>query len=285
MVRIRDCRPNGSRWSSSRESIECVWFAFLKLGACINSPVKRQRENPKRPLEIWAMDTLKQGLAAIIVHSTNVLVSSFIAPSSSMQVSVQTSTTSPCVLYFLHILLDTTIGVFFLYAFLKALHRIGDYFKLEGIDSGFYGVPPKWNYWARQFGLFLSAWFLVKSLVVIAISYSSLLVMFGAWTLGPILQTHNPRLQVLVVMLLFPLVMNIVQAWLIDMLIKGKKGHGPEEDDPLVEPLILYEEEDSLLEETGLGIRPNVDSMSNDAPILEGKEDEGAGGSPKSRTA
>jgi hypothetical protein len=220
------------------------------------------------------MDTLKQGLAAIIVHSTNVLVSSFIEPSAQESL-ISTNASNPCVLYFLHILLDTTIGVFFLYAFLKGLHWIGDSFKLEGIESGFYGSPPSWNYWARQFGLFLGAWFFVKSLVVVAISYSSLLVSFGAWILSPILQTHNPRIQVLAVMLLFPLVMNIVQAWLIDMLIKGKKGHAPGDDDQLVEPLIVYEEEDSPLEETGLCIRlGGGEAILSDIPVLEGKEDQ-----------
>ncbi|OAJ40393.1 hypothetical protein BDEG_24136 [Batrachochytrium dendrobatidis JEL423] len=44
---------------------------------------------------------------------------------------------------------------------------------------------------------------------------------FGKWVLSPLTAIGDPRFQIVVVMLIFPLIMNIVQAWLIDMVIKG----------------------------------------------------------------
>lgn len=41
------------------------------------------------------------------------------------------------------------------------------------------------------------------------------------WLLSPLMGSDT-RGQVIVVMLIFPLIMNICQAWLIDMVIKAK---------------------------------------------------------------
>lgn len=51
---------------------------------------------------------------------------------------------NPCSLYFLNILIDTTVGVMIFYLTLKALtwyltERLGK----EGFVSGQYGVPPR----------------------------------------------------------------------------------------------------------------------------------------------
>ena len=80
---------------------------------------KRHRETPKRPWRIWCVSTLhvyrvshpqghgrsfdvsKQVIGQMFVHGVNVLISDVVA---------HLSTTNPCVLYFLNILIDTTLG-------------------------------------------------------------------------------------------------------------------------------------------------------------------------------
>jgi uncharacterized membrane protein YgcG len=83
-------------------------------------------------------------------------------------------------------------------------------------------LPSRLTAWLRQFALFISAWFFVKVVVVISLQTFPFLSHFATWVLDPISRTGNAKLQVVVVMLLFPLVMNVVQAWLVDMVIKGK---------------------------------------------------------------
>jgi hypothetical protein len=53
---------------------------------------------------------------------------------------------NPCSTYFLNILIDTTIGVAILYFALKAAtHLMEKYTGLDGLQSGYYGDPPKFR--------------------------------------------------------------------------------------------------------------------------------------------
>ena len=75
--------------------------------------------------------------------------------------------------------------------------------------------------WFKQTALFITAWFFVKLTVQIALTTFPFFAQFAQWLLSP-LEKGDSRVQVIVVMLIFPLIMNVVQAWLIDMVIKGK---------------------------------------------------------------
>ena len=190
-------------------------LALIAFGSLL---FKRHRESPQRPLVIWAMDTSKQAFAASLVHFTNVFVSA-------------EGTGNPCVWYFLHLLLDTTVGVYVLSVFLSILHRLVDYFQIPDMQSGVYGVPPRLSVWLKQFLLFITAWLFVKLLVVLSLAYIPLFRIIGELLLSPFKSIGDPRAQIVFVMLLFPLVMNIVQAWLIDMLIKAGQRQTPPDDD------------------------------------------------------
>ncbi|KAJ3106164.1 hypothetical protein HDU97_006981 [Phlyctochytrium planicorne] len=196
-------------WISER-SVQ-IFLASLALSSLV---YKRHREHPRRPVLIWFFDTSKQALAAGMVHFANVGVSYLSGRNEKEK--------NPCIWYFLNILLDTTIGVGILYCFLKVLHGIADFFKLKDMKSGHYGTPPRASAWLKQLSLFITAWFFVKVTVVIALETFPFFSHFAELVLRPIERTGNPKLQVVVVMLLFPLVMNVVQAWLIDHVIKGK---------------------------------------------------------------
>lgn len=62
---------------------------------------KRQRESPKRPWRIWLFDVAKQLAGQMFVHGVNLLISDVVAHVASG---------NACVLYFLNILVDTTLG-------------------------------------------------------------------------------------------------------------------------------------------------------------------------------
>ncbi|RKO87175.1 Vaculolar membrane protein-domain-containing protein, partial [Blyttiomyces helicus] len=188
-----------------------VTLASIALGSLL---IKRARENPRRPLVVWGFDTSKQALAAGGVHFSNVVIAYFSGKKSE-------ESANPCIWYFLNILLDTTIGVGFLFGFLRGLHYIAGRLHVTEITSGQYGNPPRLTAWFKQFVLFLTAWFFVKLTVVILLDVFPFFAEFAKWLLAPLARSGDTRLQVIVVMLIFPLIMNICQAWLIDTIIRS----------------------------------------------------------------
>ncbi|KAI8914174.1 vacuolar membrane protein-domain-containing protein [Gorgonomyces haynaldii] len=183
-----------------------ILLASLALSSLL---YKRQREQPKRPLWIWFLDTSKQAIAASLVHFTNLFLS---------LISKDPQTDNPCVFYFLNLGLDTTVGVGILYLFLMWIHGLCSYVGVTEIEMGVYGEPPKLYAWFKQLLIFLLAWVFVKLIVVLSIHNISFLIVFAEWILRPLTEQ---RTQVIVVLFLFPLVMNIIQAWLTDTVIKG----------------------------------------------------------------
>ncbi|KAJ3034188.1 hypothetical protein HK097_004585, partial [Rhizophlyctis rosea] len=155
-----------------------------------------------------------------MVHVANVAIAIFVGKDDRHDQD------NPCVWYFLNILLDTTIGVGILYLVLKGLHAIVDYFHIRDMQSGHYGHPPRLSAWFRQLSLFIFAWLIVKLLVIFLLDLFPQFACFASWLLAPLENSGDTRLQVIVVMLVFPLIMNIIQAWLIDMVIKGKHPEG-----------------------------------------------------------
>jgi hypothetical protein len=95
--------------------------------------------------------------------------------------------------------------------------------------------------------LFITAWFFVKLIIVLGIDAMPFLVDFASWVLSPL--ERDAKLQVVVVMLFFPLIMNIVQAWLIDMVIKGKQRL-PRNDSEEDTELVHDEDEEQALSKT-----------------------------------
>eukprot|EP00158_Paraphelidium_tribonemae_P009398 Partr_v1_DN28855_c0_g1_i1_m33836 putative Transmembrane protein 110 len=88
---------------------------------------------------------------------------------------------------------------------------------IDGMISGFYGTPPSTRIWFRQLAGFLFCLFWVKVVVVILLQLK-FLSRFAEWLLKPI---SDPHTQLIVVMLIFPLAMNILQFWLVDGIIRN----------------------------------------------------------------
>lgn len=192
------------------DSFAIIVQGFMAMAAASSLFYKRHRERPKRPLVIWALDTSKQAISASMIHFANILISYITGSHAKVE--------NACVHYFLNILLDTTVGVGILYVFLNAVHSAARHYGITEIESGVYGTPPRFSAWFKQLLLFLFAWFGVKLVVVIALIALPFLATLAELLLLPLQYTGDTRLQVVFVMMLFPLIMNIVQAWLIDMV-------------------------------------------------------------------
>lgn len=165
---------------------------------------KRTREFPRRSFRVWFLDVSKQAFGAFFVHCLNLVFSILI-------LSERSKTLDPCVLYFLNVLLDTTVGVYILSLILKLVSK--------KIKSGDYGNPIKLKIWFMQTVLFSLCLLLMKIVVAILINYFPFIHDLGRIALYPF---TNTNCKIIFVMLLFPLTMSCFQLWIIDGLIKKK---------------------------------------------------------------
>ncbi|KAH9855006.1 Vacuolar membrane protein-domain-containing protein [Lenzites betulinus] len=218
---------------------------------------KRHRESPKRLWRIWLFDVSKQIFGQMFVHGVNVLISDVVAHLASG---------NACVLYFLNILLDTTFGVGIIYCVLHATtHLLTVKCHLKGFETGVYGTPPRISYWLRQSAVYMFALTIMK-LVVVAL-FAALPIIFdaGEWLLGFL--GASDAAQVIFTMGLFPIMMNIIQFWLIDSIVKGSGNNALSLDtdssrgsgDLDREPLFRASEDDSD-DDDGLPPRHDIEN-------------------------
>ncbi|CEG78728.1 hypothetical protein RMATCC62417_13295 [Rhizopus microsporus] len=193
--------------------------------------IKRQREIPQRPLLVWILDVSKQIIGGAIVHSLNVIASHLFGASLEGEPE-----SNPCVWYFLNILVDTTFGVLVIWAVLSLAKRIAELYRLKGFESGIYGdeYGDQIKSWSKQLGIYVLALVTMKVVVLALFGLCPWLERLGEWVLEWTM--GNYRIQVVFVMLIFPLVMNIIQFWIVDTIVKHK-----------TKPLQLRDEEDNTL--------------------------------------
>ncbi|XP_077982417.1 store-operated calcium entry regulator STIMATE-like [Glandiceps talaboti] len=169
--------------------------------------LKRLRE-PKaerRPWRIWFYDTSKQGLGALVIHFANVFLADLFHG-------------DPCTWYIINFLLDSTIGLLVIYIGLKITQIIVRRKQCDSLRFGEYGEPPSCNAWVGQCGLYILVVIIEKILI-------TLLVQFRFWDkvrdfiLSPI---HNPQLEVVIVMLIIPFVVNAIMFWVVDNFLMRK---------------------------------------------------------------
>ncbi|KAI1261018.1 vacuolar membrane protein-domain-containing protein [Xylariaceae sp. FL1019] len=227
----------------------------LALGALalLSLVYKRWRERPQRPLKIWFFDASKQVFGSVLVHGANVFMSMLTSGRFSIDkldsVAVQATarfiprTTempyvpNPCSFYLLNLAIDTTIGIPILILLLRILTALVSYTPLgkpsESIQSGNYGDPPKAWWWLKQSIIYFCGLFGMKLCVLVIFLILPWISRVGDWALK--WTEGNERLQIIFVMMLFPVIMNALQYYIIDSFIKAKSpGHGhqriPSED-------------------------------------------------------
>ncbi|KAI9884427.1 MAG: hypothetical protein M1823_003781 [Watsoniomyces obsoletus] len=196
---------------------------------------KRYRERPRRPLKIWAFDASKQVVGSLLLHMANLLMSMLSAGKFSVKIpAVGTDgdqyQPNPCSFYLLNLGIDTTLGI----PILVGLLRIFTYgFSLtpfgqppESIQSGNYGRPPKTSWWAKQSLIYFFGLLGMKTCVLIIFNILPWISRVGDWALK--WTEGNEALQVVFVMLLFPLIMNAIQYYIIDSFIKNSKPLDPD---------------------------------------------------------
>lgn len=121
-------------------------------------------------------------------------------------------------------IIQTTLGIPILYLSLRIINRLAFYTPLarppESIESGNYGQPPRIMWWLKQSILYFIGLLWMKLCVFVLIQVFPVIVKIGDWALR--WTEGNTALQIIFVMLLFPLIMNAIQYYIVDTFIKRK---------------------------------------------------------------
>ncbi|KAI9703986.1 MAG: hypothetical protein M1820_005768 [Bogoriella megaspora] len=212
-------------------------FAILVQGALgllalVSLVFKRWRERPRRPLLIWFFDASKQVFGSALLHVANLLMSMLSSGKFDVQSAKPATEASdgkqpnPCSFYLLNLLIDTTVGIPILVLLLRVLHHLFSLTPLarpEGsLKSGYYGEPPRWTWWLKQSLIYFLGLLGMKFCVFILFQMLPWLVWVGNWLLA--WTEGNTTLQIVFVMLIFPLIMNAIQYYIIDTFIKNHSG-------------------------------------------------------------
>ncbi|KAH7105327.1 vacuolar membrane protein-domain-containing protein [Auriculariales sp. MPI-PUGE-AT-0066] len=193
--------------------------ALLGVLVILSLVYKRHRESPQRKWRIWLFDVSKQILGQAFVHFTNVFIASLAGHISSQ---------NPCAQYMLHIMIDTTLGVALLFVILKLFTYILSHkLDLKGFESGQYGSPPSLSFWGRQAAVYVVSLLSMKLLVLLLVSIAPFLTSAAEWMLSWL----GEDAQVILVMGVFPVIMNILQFWIIDSIVKSPASAGIMLDD------------------------------------------------------
>jgi len=228
---------------SDNENGECKLlgpFAVLvqaALGALalLSLVFKRWRERPQRPLKIWAFDVSKQVFGSVLLHLANLFMSMFsagqiqaaaTAEAAALTLDAETAGSykvNPCSFYLLNLAIDTTLGIPILILILKVYTVGASYTPIarppESIRSGHYGTPPRATWWLKQSIIYFLGLLSMKACVFVIFQLLPWIVQVGDWALR--WTEGNEALQIAFVMLIFPLIMNMLQYYIIDTFIKN----------------------------------------------------------------
>lgn len=161
----------------------------------------------RRPWIIWFFDTSKQGMGALVIHFANIFLAEFFQG-------------DPCTWYIVSFLLDSSIGLLFIFIGIRLTQYIA---RLKGWDHlvfGEYGKPPYINAWLSQCGVYILLMLIEKLLI-------TLLIQLNFWTqvrhliMWPI---KDPKLEVAIVVLVIPFIINVIMFWVVDNFLMHKPG-------------------------------------------------------------
>ncbi|KAM8972137.1 store-operated calcium entry regulator STIMATE-like [Pelodytes ibericus] len=191
--------------------------AVLGMVAFSTLMLKRWKEpkDERRPWKIWFYDTSKQAIGALFIHFTNVYLSDL-------------TEEDPCSLYLMNFLLDATLGMFLIWINVKIVSVIVERQQFTILVFGEYGDPPQASAWLGQCGIYFLILIIEKSII-------SFVLLIPGWTkLQEIVLNYipDPQLELVLVMLVVPFIVNALMFWVVDSLIMRKHKRVKVNDDP-----------------------------------------------------
>jgi hypothetical protein len=181
--------------------------------------VKKCREKSNRTWFEFILDSSKQMAGASWLHFLNIVFS----------FALHSLGGDECSWYWIHITMDTTLGVFVNYQLHRLIYKIivpniCSPTMAANFKSGDYGLATGKVHWGKYFRQLFIWLFIVSimkcTMVLIMVIANVPLVEIASFILSPF--KYSPDLKLIIVMVLTPLVMNMVQFWITDSFTRKK---------------------------------------------------------------
>ncbi|XP_027128217.1 transmembrane protein 110, like [Larimichthys crocea] len=207
MSDINKANPHGCDNGALTDRFGVLIQGLLAIVAFSTLMLKRFREpvGIRRPWRIWFFDTSKQAIGALFIHFANVFLSTL-------------TKEDPCSLYLMNFLLDATLGMLVIWLAVKLVSKLVEYKQWTLLMFGEYGDPPPPSAWLGQCGIYLLIMVLEKGVI-------SLVLLVPGWSkLQEVLLGYiaNPQLELVLVMLIVPFIVNSIMFWVVDSLMMRK---------------------------------------------------------------
>ena len=202
------------------------FFIQAVLGAAAFSIliVKRYIEKPRRPWKIWFYDVAKQIISSLVLHLFNLIISAIL--------SSDEKDADACVWYFVTVVLDCTLGAFLSYIFMWLMDGIANSSDWTILKTGLYYdeymegnkkcYKLDWKKYGSQLGVWLVITLIVKIILLIMLKICKLfLVNLGTFFLSPF---SNAKVRLVMVMIIFPVILNALYFWVVDNILKLKES-------------------------------------------------------------
>ncbi|XP_071776681.1 transmembrane protein 110, like [Centroberyx gerrardi] len=207
MSDISKANPHGCDNGALTDRFGVLIQGLLAIVAFSTLMLKRFREpvGIRRPWRIWFFDTSKQAIGALFIHFANVFLSTL-------------TKEDPCSLYLMNFLLDATLGMLVIWLGVKVVSKLVEHKQWTLLTFGEYGDPPQAAAWLGQCGIYLLIMVLEKGVI-------SLVLLVPGWSnLQEVLLSYiaNPQLELVLVMLIVPFIVNSIMFWVVDSLMMRK---------------------------------------------------------------
>ncbi|AWO98267.1 putative transmembrane protein 110-like [Scophthalmus maximus] len=257
----RATSPHGCDDGALTDRFGVLIQALLAVVAFSTLMLKRFHEpvGVRRPWRIWFYDTSKQAIGALFIHFANVFLSTL-------------TKADPCSLYLMNFLLDATIGMLVIWLAVKLVSRLVEHKQWTLLMFGEYGDPPRAAAWLGQCGVYLLIMVLEKGVI-------SLVLLIPGWSkLQEVLLGYiaNPQLELALVMLIVPFIVNSIMFWVVDSLMMRKyKTMKSLDDDSCGGGVAAAEKADALPWANGDESRVLLTVETDTDEASEGEEDAG----------
>ncbi|KAF0699524.1 Aste57867_9920 [Aphanomyces stellatus] len=214
-----DSAPSDGKCTLVSGPFESIVQVFLGMIAMSVLAVKRYAERPRRPMGVWIFDASKQAIGAGVAHIANIVIAILLVGYS------ENGETDECAMYFINFTLDTSFGVVLNWLLLRLLVRVANRFQWTALQvPGEYGDPIKIRVWLAQ----LLTWLviIITAKLIIGrgiIEFKDTLVQIASWIFKPLV--NYPRVELVIVMVACPCLMNGLQFWIQDSFLKKKQKY------------------------------------------------------------
>ncbi|SCU95853.1 LAMI_0F04082g1_1 [Lachancea mirantina] len=229
-------------------SVSLIIQGFMGATAIGGLLIKRQYERPRRTWTVWTYDIGKQVLGSLGTHFLNLIASILLKRGKKvllmfLENAPNTGGDDQCDLYFLNLLMDTTVGIPILWFVLHYTESVLLSLGVKNIKSGKYYVEddpmdlelentpppghlerntpegPLFSAFLKQLAVFIWGLVCMKlALFLLLVYFKDLANWFADFVLG--WSDPWPNFQVFLVMFAFPVVLNLLQYFCVDSIIK-----------------------------------------------------------------